>query len=73
MLLLGAVVLVVLVMSVVVFRLLVFSFRWMGLGGGPPLVFVPVSVYCLRLVLVSFLRETVAGFFCSSGWASVPV
>ena len=34
MLLLGAVVLVVLVMSVVVFRLLVFSFRWMGLGGG---------------------------------------
>jgi len=33
-LLLGAVVLVVLVMSVVVFRLLVFSFRWMGLGGG---------------------------------------
>ena len=33
-LLLGAVVLLVLVMSVVVFRLLVFSFQWMGLGGG---------------------------------------
>ena len=39
MLLLGAVVLAVLVMSVVVFRLLVFSFRWMRLGeGGPPVV-----------------------------------
>jgi hypothetical protein len=49
-LLLGAVVLVVLVMSVVIFRLLVFSFRWMGRGGGCS--FVPVSVYCLRLVLV---------------------
>ena len=49
-LLLGAVVLAVLVMSVVVFRLLVFSFRWMGLGGGCS--FVPVSVYCLPLVLV---------------------
>ena len=74
MLLLGAVVLVVLVMSVVVFRLLVFSFRWMGLGGGRSACsFVSVSVYCLRLVLVSFLRETVAGFFCSSVWASVPV
>ena len=31
-----------------------------------------VSVIALRLVLVSFLRETVTGFFCSSGWASDP-
>ena len=32
-----------------------------------------VSVIVLRSFLVSFLRETVAGFFCSSVWASVPV
>ena len=71
MLLLGAVVLVVLVMSVVVFP----SSRFLVSGGwawgGSACSF--LSVIALRLVLVSFLRETVAGFFCSSGWASVPV
>ena len=73
MLLLGAVVLVVLVMSVVVFpssRFLV-SGGWAWGGGVSACSF--VSVIALRLVLVSFLRQTVAGFFCSSGWASVPV
>ena len=71
MLLLGAVVLVVLVMSVVVFpssRLLV-SGEWGWWRSACSFV----SVIALRLVLVSCLRETVAGFFCSSGWASVPL
>ena len=66
-LLLGAVVPVVLVMSVVVFpssRFLVSGgCAW---GGGSACRF--VSVIALRLVLVSFLREMVAGFFCRSRW-----
>ena len=39
-----------------------FSSRWMGLGWGevPVVLF---SVTALRLVLVGFLREMVAGFF----------
>ena len=72
MLLLGAVVLVVLVMSVVVFtssRFLV-SGGW-GWGGVSACSF--VFVIALRLVLVGFLREMVAGSFCSSQWTTVPV
>ena len=42
-------------------------------SGGSACSFVSVSVIALRLILVSFLRETVGGFFFSSGWASVPV
>ena len=71
MLLLGAVVLVVLVMSVVIFRLLAFEFPVVGAGGGSAYSFFSVSVIALRLVLVIFLPETVADFFCSSRWASV--
>ena len=62
----------VLVMSVVVFPSSCFSVSG-GWGGGVPVHLQLVSVFALRLVLVSFLRETVAGFFCNSGWASVPV
>jgi hypothetical protein len=72
-LLLGAVVLVVLVMSVVVFLLAFFSFRWSGLRVWGVSACSFVSVIALRLVLVSFLRQSIAGYFCSSGWASVGV
>jgi hypothetical protein len=53
------------------FRLLAFQLPVDGPGGVSAFSF--VSVIALRLVLVSFLRETVAGFFYSRGWASVSV
>ena len=56
-LLFGVVVLVVLVVSVVVFRLLAFSSRWMGLGVLRVVLF---SVSALRLVLV---QNKLIGFY----------
>ena len=52
-----------------VFSFFIFSVDGVGRGGACNFAF----CYCLRLVFVAFLREMVAGFFCSSGWASVPV